>query len=101
MKKLLLCMFTLVLLASTKLMAAKENKFYNITVDGKARKYLLYVPNKVKENAPVVFSLHGAGGVVSTSSHDPNFNPIADKDSFIVVYPQGLDTVFPGLGPWC
>jgi poly(3-hydroxybutyrate) depolymerase len=64
MKKLLLCMFTLVLLASTKLMAAKENKFYNITVDGKARKYLLYVPNKVKENAPVVFSLHGAGGVV-------------------------------------
>ncbi|WP_294744082.1 prolyl oligopeptidase family serine peptidase [uncultured Prevotella sp.] len=98
MKKLLLCMFTLVLLASTKLMAAKENKFYNITVDGKARKYLLYVPNKVKENAPVVFSLHGAGGVVSTSSHDPNFNPIADKDSFIVVYPQGLDTVFPGLG---
>ena len=57
MKKLLLCMFTLALLAPTKLMAAKENKFYNITVDGKARKYLLYVPNKVKENAPVVFSL--------------------------------------------
>ena len=23
---------------------------------------------------------------------------MADKDSFIVVYPQGLDTVFPGLG---
>ena len=46
MKKLLLCMFTLVLLASTKLMAAKENKFYNITVDGKARKYLLYVPTQ-------------------------------------------------------
>ena len=98
MKQILTTIITLALLAPTKLMAAKENKFYNITVDGKARKYLLYVPNNVKDNAPLVFSLHGAGGVVSTSSHDPNFNPIADNDGFIVVYPQGLDTQFPGLG---
>ena len=98
MKKILFLILFLAVLAPTKLMAAKENKFYNITVDGKARKYLLYVPNNVKDNAPLVFSLHGAGGVVSTSSHDPNFNSIADKDGFIVVYPQGLDTQFPGLG---
>jgi len=96
MKKLL--MTTLVLCSTLMLQAAKENKFYNITVDGKARKYLLYVPNKVKENAPLVISLHGAGGTVSTTSHDPDFNTIADKDSFIVVYPQGLPTTFPGLG---
>ena len=48
MKKILTFILTLALLTPTKLIAAKENKFYNITVDGKARKYLLYVPNNVK-----------------------------------------------------
>lgn len=96
MKKLL--MTTLVLCSTLMLQAAKENKFYNITVDGKSRKYLLYVPNNVKQNPPLVISMHGAGGTVSTTSHDPDFNTIADKDSFIVVYPQGLPTTFPGLG---
>jgi poly(3-hydroxybutyrate) depolymerase len=61
MNKILTIILTLALLTPMKLMAAKENKFYNITVDGKARKYLLYVPNNVKDNAPLVFSLHGAG----------------------------------------
>ena len=80
------------------LMAAKENKFYNLQVNGKTRSYLLYVPNNVRDSAPLVISLHGAGGTVTTTSHDPDFNSIADKDGFIVAYPQGLQTTFPGLG---
>lgn len=96
MKKISILMLTLC--CTLLLPAAKVNKFFNITVSGKARKYLLYVPNNVKESAPLVISLHGAGGTVSTSSHDPDFNSIADKDGFIVAYPQGLNTVFPGLG---
>lgn len=83
---------------SMMLMAAKENKFYNLQVNGKTRSYLLYVPNNVKDSAPLVISLHGAGGTVTTTSHDPDFNSIADKDGFIVAYPQGLQTTFPGLG---
>ena len=80
------------------LQAAKVNKFFNISVNGKSRTYLLYVPNNVKDSAPLVISLHGAGGTVTTTSHDPDFNSIADKDGFIVAYPQGLQTTFPGLG---
>ena len=83
---------------SMMLMAAKENKFYNLQVSGTTRSYLLYVPNNVKDSAPLVISLHGAGGVVTTTSHDPDFNSIADKEGFIVAYPQGLQTTFPGLG---
>ncbi len=96
MKKIL----TLVLALSCTMMlsAAKVNKFFNLTVSGKSRTYLLYVPNNVKASAPLVISLHGAGGQVSTTSHDPDFNSIADKDGFIVAYPQGLQTTFPGLG---
>ena len=96
MKKVLILMMAVS--CSMMLMAAKENKFYNLQVDGKTRSYLLYVPNNVKDSAPLVISLHGAGGVVTTTSHDPDFNSIADKDGFIVAYPQGLQTTFPGLG---
>ncbi len=88
----------LALCSTLMLQAAKVNKFITIKVGNDTRKYLLYVPNKVKEHAPLVISLHGAGGTVTTTSHDPNFNSIADKDSFIVAYPQGLPTTFPGLG---
>jgi len=92
--------FTLMMAVGCTMMlpAAKVNKFFNLTVSGKSRTYLLYVPNNVKASAPLVISLHGAGGTVSTTSHDPDFNAIADKDGFIVAYPQGLQTVFPGLG---
>ena len=88
----------LILVACTRMAGAKVNKFFNVKVGSETRKYLLYVPNNVKESAPLVISLHGAGGTVSTSSHDPDFNSIADKEGFIVAYPQGKNTVFPGLG---
>jgi len=96
MKKIFTTAFLLCCLLSTY--AAKVNKFFNVKVGSETRKYLLYVPDNVVEDAPLVISLHGAGGTVSTSSHDPDFNAIADKDGFIVAYPQGKNTVFPGLG---
>lgn len=89
---------TLALCGTLMLQAAKVNKFFSIKVGSDTRKYLLYVPNNVKDHAPLVISLHGAGGEVSTSVHDPNFHSIADKDGFIVAYPQGKVTTFPGLG---
>ena len=63
-----------------------------ITVDGKTRKYWLYVPASVegKKNVPVVFSLHGRYNYDDPSKDGkPIFTSLADKDGFIVVYPQG------------
>lgn len=65
-----------------------------ITVDGKTRKYWLYVPASVEgqENVPVVFSLHGRGG--TDDPNDPGkplFTSLAEEKKFIVVYPQGRD----------
>jgi len=96
MKKILA--ITLALCSSMMLYAAKANKMVTIKVGNDNRKYLLYVPNNVKENAPLVLSLHGAGGTVSTTTHDPDFHAVADAEGFIVAYPQGLLTTFPGLG---
>ena len=76
--------------------AAKVNTEKHITVDNKERKYVLYVPDNVSENAPLVISLHGAGG------HDTDRCPfrtsVADKEGCIVVYPQGNDQFFPVFG---
>lgn len=72
-----------------------------INVEGKKRRYWLYVPASVegKKNVPVVFSLHGRYGNddpnnqkdILTKDGKPIFTSLADKVGFIVVYPQGRD----------
>lgn len=62
-----------------------------ITVDGKTRRYWLYVPATLEgqENVPVVFSLHGRFGNDNPDSEKPLFTSLAKEKNFIVVYPQG------------
>lgn len=76
--------------------AAKINSEKTITVDGKTRKYVLYVPDNVGTNPALVFSLHGASG------HDTDRSPfrtaVADSKGCIVVYPQGENQYFPVFG---
>ena len=84
------------LLCTMQTFAAKVEKTVNLTVNGKSRSYLLYVPNNVKENAPLVFSMHGTGG--SSSNKAPMRTSVADAEGFIVVYPQGLNIYFPVFG---
>ena len=68
-------------------------KTYNvINVEGKDRRYWLYVPASVKgqENVPVVFSLHGRYGTCDPNdAGKPLFTSLAEENGFIVVYPQG------------
>ena len=63
-----------------------------INVEGKDRKYWLYVPASVagKTNVPVVFSLHGRYGTSDPNdAGKPLFTSLAEEKGFIVVYPQG------------
>ena len=85
-----------VMCCTLMLHAAKANKSVTIKVGNQTREYWLYVPNNVKENAPLVLSLHGAGG--HSTDKSPFRTDVADKEGCIVAYPQGLNTVFPGLG---
>ena len=76
-----------------------DNVARTINVDGKDRRYWLYVPASVagKTNVPVVFSLHGRGGTGDPNAANssiygkPTFTSLAYKEGFIVVYPQGRD----------
>ena len=68
------------------------NKECTITVDGKTRKYWLYVPASLagKANVPVVFSLHGRyNNDNPNEGGKPVFTSLAKENGFIVVYPQG------------
>ena len=68
------------------------NEEDSITVDGKTRRYWLYVPASVagRENVPVVFSLHGRGNNDKPEdTGKPIFTSLANEKGFIVVYPQG------------
>ena len=86
----------LLLLSSLSIRAAKVNQAVDIQVNGETRSYWLYVPNNVKAKPPMVMALHGASG--SMTNNSPRFNEIADKEGFIIVYPQGKEIYFPVFG---
>ena len=94
MRKLLF--ITLALCSTLMLRAAKTDKDVTIKVNGENRSYRLYVPSTMKDNCPLVLSLHGAGG--QSSNKSPFRTDVADKAGCIVAYPQGKLTAFPGLG---
>lgn len=75
-----------------KFSTSEINKECDITVDGKTRKYWLYVPASVagKKDVPVVFSLHGRyNNYNPNEGGKPVFTSLAKEKGFIVVYPQG------------
>ena len=83
------------------------NEERKITVDGKTRRYWLYVPASVagKPDVPVVFSLHGRyNNDNPNDGGKPVFTSLAKEKDFIVVYPQGRDgknkSDYPDDGNW-
>jgi polyhydroxybutyrate depolymerase len=68
---------------------------HDIVIGEVSRKFLVYVPVGVATPRAVVFVLHGGGGEslnVATVGEHPLavFRTVADREGFIVVYPEGL-----------
>ena len=62
-----------------------------INIDGKRRTYLVHLPpNYSKEKPlPLVLAFHGGGGNAQNMVNMSGFSQKADKENFIVVYPNG------------
>jgi len=67
---------------------------YTLEWEGRERTYYVHLPPEHKRTTkmPIVFNLHGGGG---TAKKTPKmafgaFERLADRDGFIVVYPQGV-----------
>jgi polyhydroxybutyrate depolymerase len=68
--------------------------------DGLTREYIIYVPSTYDANArlPVVFNLHGYGGLASEYMTEADMRPQAESDTFLLIYPQGA--CLEGFSHW-
>ena len=62
-----------------------------LIVDGAARQYLVYVPEGVKPNAPLVLVFHGYTGTARQTMAYSGMNEQSDQHGFLVTYPQGAE----------
>ena len=63
-----------------------------LTFDGIARSYVVRVPGDLTEHdgpVPLVLVLHGGGGNAGYAESMTGFTAKAEKEEFIVVYPEG------------
>ncbi len=63
-----------------------------ITVDGREREYIIHLPPgyQNQNKLPILFGLHGGGGTNKNTIPFYNLNCLADKNNFIVVYPNAI-----------
>jgi len=79
----------------------------NINFDGQNRRYAIYVPRQTGTSPmPLVFELHGGGvyieDMTGQSGHKTPYKlwmELADREKFIVVYPEGLNGAY-GKPTW-
>ena len=57
--------------------------------EGLKRSFLIYVPENIKENAPLVVAIHGYTSTAKILMGYSGINQIADIEGFMVAYPQG------------
>lgn len=86
-------------------LAARRNEFQKtesqkrtlkkeVTVGKLKRTYRLHLPQghqKKKDPLPLVFAFHGGGGSGASTERKTGFSELADKEGFIVAYPDGID----------
>lgn len=83
MKKSII-LLSLVLFCTFKLSAQVDS----FSVNGHMRRYLVHAPSSFSSQ-PLVLCLHGAKGNPEYQQDITQFNIIADRENFIVVYPDG------------
>jgi polyhydroxybutyrate depolymerase len=67
---------------------------HTLEVDGRKRVYYLYVPPGLAADkpAPLVLVFHGGGGTaLGMERYLARFSRLADKEGFLVAYPEGVD----------
>ncbi len=73
---------------------AAEQKTINLTVDGTARSFVVYLPIGYNNagKMPMIFALHGGSGTADGMFQLADFRPIADRDKVIIICPNGIQT---------
>ncbi|MEL6743624.1 MAG: PHB depolymerase family esterase [Planctomycetota bacterium] len=82
--------------------AGQQQSFQNLTVNGEARRYLLYLPSNFDpaENLPVMMWFHGGGGNANGGVFEADFRSLANTERFIAVYAEAVPDVLEGCYCW-
>ena len=62
----------------------------NLSIAGKSRSAVLYVPKSATSTAALVIALHGDGDTDTNFLATSGLQPLADKDGFVIAAPQGI-----------
>ena len=73
----------------------------SIQVGGVSRTFHLYRPQKLPSQAPLVVMLHGGFGSGSQAEQYYGWDQEADRDGFVVVYPDGVNHAWNTGGGCC
>ena len=86
-------------------LAAGDHEF-SLTHDGIDRTYLVHAPPDLAPTpaAAVIVALHGGGGSAAQHQGQIELDPVADREGFLVVYPDGVGVGALhtwNAGPYC
>ena len=62
----------------------------SMMVAGQNRSAVLYVPQSASNASPLVLAMHGNGDTDTNFLATSGLQPLADKDAFVIVAPQGI-----------
>jgi polyhydroxybutyrate depolymerase len=76
--------------------AQEQLPTYSFIYDGRERSFILKLPEDYQPGIPLplIISMHGAGGTAEGQRTLSGFDEIADSQSVIVVYPNGVNNVW-------
>ena len=80
-----LCIIAILFPAS--ILSQQVNGTWTLSVGGLSRTVIVYVPSGT-DNPPLLISMHGMGIPASWNKDMMKFEPIADRDKFIVAHPE-------------
>jgi polyhydroxybutyrate depolymerase len=71
-------------------------------VGGTSRTYILHVPSNYTgtTRVPLVLDFHALGGTGSQEQSSSGYQQIADKNGFLIAFPDGIDNAW-NIGPCC
>jgi polyhydroxybutyrate depolymerase len=80
----------------------KGNLNRTLQVGGTSRTYILHVPSNYSgtKRVPLVLDFHGLGGTGSQEQSSSGYQQIADKEGFLIAFPDGIDNAW-NIGPCC
>ena len=78
-----------------------DGSVQTVTIDGETRAFRVYRPSALSAPVPLVVVLHGWGFTAEQIERDYGWNALAEKDGFVVVYPEGIGQSWNAAGDCC